>query len=68
VSAIRITSAQVRQLRRNLKMSQQEFAEHIGASIAAVQSWEQGKLTPGTVAARRKLAGLIESHGQGEQK
>jgi len=48
-------------------MSQQEFAEHIGVSIAAVQSWEQGKSTPGTVAARRTLTRLIESH-QGAQK
>ena len=67
MNASRITSAQVHQLRRDLKMSQQEFAEHIGVSIAAVQSWEQGKSTPGTVAARRTLTRLIESH-QGAQK
>jgi putative transcriptional regulator len=36
----------VKAIRQNLKMTQEEFAAHIGASKGAVRDWEQGRCEP----------------------
>ena len=39
---------QVQGLREEANMTQTEFAEYLGLSVRAVQSWEQGKRKPMT--------------------
>ena len=36
----------VRQVRRKLKLSQREFAQVIGVSVATLRNWEQGRRKP----------------------
>ena len=37
---------QIKQIRRQLKMSQQAFAAALGVSFATVNRWENGKAKP----------------------
>lgn len=39
-----LTSERIRGFRRSLGMSQEQFAEHIGAGLASVKRWEMGKI------------------------
>ena len=57
----RFTTAQVRQARAGLQMTQAQFAEHLGVSLGAVRAWEQGRTSPGTVAAQRAVERAIKS-------
>ena len=36
----------IRRIRRKVRMSQTEFAEHFGVSVRTVQDWEQGRRVP----------------------
>ena len=38
--------SEVRRVRRNLGMTQEEFAETYGLSLATVRDWEQGRTEP----------------------
>ena len=40
----------VKKIRKKLKMSQSEFAEHFGFSVRTLQEWEQGRKVPSGVA------------------
>jgi putative transcriptional regulator len=42
----------VRRVRESLNLSQSLFAQFLGASLAAVRSWEQGKRPPSPLACR----------------
>jgi putative transcriptional regulator len=42
----------VRRVRESLRLSQPLFAQFLGASLAAVRSWEQGKRPPSLMARR----------------
>ena len=44
--------SEARMLRRALGLSQKEFAEILGASVATVQAWESGKQKPDGVATK----------------
>ena len=46
------TGNDVRRVRDALKLSQPLFARFLGASLAAVRSWEQGKRPPSPMACR----------------
>ena len=39
-----LTSEEIRERRRRLGMSQQQFAQHLGVGIASVKRWEMGKI------------------------
>lgn len=58
------TGGRITALRKALGMNQGEFADHIGASPAAVCRWESGAREPrGSMAVR--LSGLIARHIDG---
>lgn len=40
----RLTSAQIREARRRMKLSQDQFAKHLGVGIASVKRWETGQV------------------------
>lgn len=37
---------EIKELRRDLGLTQVQFAERLGVSVCAVQAWEQGKRQP----------------------
>ena len=40
------TGASIRELRRNLRMTQEEFAHTLGITVATVNRWENGHAKP----------------------
>jgi DNA-binding XRE family transcriptional regulator len=52
----------IKQLRKQLILTQTEFAELLGVSFQSVNRWEKGKHEP-TIKAKRKLAPLFLNHG-----
>ena len=42
----RIEAANVKQIRQQLGLSQREFAQLLGVSVATVQNWEQNRRRP----------------------
>lgn len=51
-------SIDVKAIRKNLKLTQAQFADRFGFTIGAVQDWEQGRRTP--EASARILLKLVE--------
>ncbi len=43
----------VKEVRKRLKLSQEEFAEQLGVSFATVNRWENGKTLPSKLALAR---------------
>ena len=41
-----ITSPEIKEIRKKLNVSQNEFAMMIGVSVRTLQNWEQGRRTP----------------------
>lgn len=56
----------VRAIRKNLGMTQDEFASHFGFSKAAVRDWEQGRARP--LAASRVLLVVIDKEPEAVQR
>lgn len=52
---------QIRAMRKNLNVSQSEFASMLNASTGAVQKWERGAKRPNPFA--RKLLNILERQG-----
>lgn len=50
--------ARIRNLRRELNMTQENFAHEIGVTFATVNRWENGRTTPNKVA--QKVLRLLE--------
>jgi len=50
----------IRQLRRNLRMTQEEFAHTLGITVATVNRWENGHAKPSKLA-RRALERLAQA-------
>jgi putative transcriptional regulator len=61
-SAPQLTDIDVARLRRDLKLSQGEFAVSFGVSIGTLQGWEQGRRQP--VGPARVLLNLIRKNPQ----
>jgi len=59
-SAPQLTDIDVARLRRDLKLSQGEFAVSFGVSIGTLQGWEQGRRQP--VGPARVLLNLIRKN------
>jgi putative transcriptional regulator len=51
----------VRSLRRELKMTQEEFAHELGITVGTVNRWENGRFRPSKLA-RATLLELAERH------
>jgi len=52
----------VRSLRRELKMTQEEFAHELGITVGTVNRWENGRFRPSKLA-RATLLEFAERHG-----
>ncbi len=52
----------VRNLRRELKMTQEEFAHELGITVGTVNRWENGRFRPSKLA-RATLLEFAERHG-----
>lgn len=55
----------IREQRKRLGMTQEEFANRLGVSTRTVQNWEQGGAIPASSrnAIERLLGGVEEKHG-----
>jgi putative transcriptional regulator len=56
----------VRSLRRELKMTQEEFAHELGITVGTVNRWENGRFRPSKLA-RATLLEFSERHGRPTQ-
>lgn len=52
----------VRGLRREVKMTQEEFAHELGITVGTVNRWENGRFRPSKLA-RATLAEFAQKHG-----
>lgn len=50
---------QIKEIRKKLNLSQEEFAKKLGVSFASVNRWENGQTKPSKLA-RRQIMSLIE--------
>lgn len=57
----------VKELRKQLGLSQEELAHALGVSFATVNRWENGKTTPSKLA-RRQLDWFRREHADGIEK
>jgi len=55
-------SALVRTLRRELKMTQEEFAHELGITVGTVNRWENGRFRPSKLA-KATIVEFAERHG-----
>ena len=53
------TGTSIRELRRNLRMTQEEFAHTLGITVATVNRWENGHAKPSKLA-RRAIDRLVQ--------
>jgi putative transcriptional regulator len=53
------TGTNIRELRRNLRMTQEEFAHTLGITVATVNRWENGHAKPSKLA-RRAIDRLVQ--------
>ena len=56
------TAARVRKLRRELGLTQPEFAKRLGVTVAAIQHWENERREPGGSA--KALFQLLERNAE----
>lgn len=64
----RFSAAQIRQIRTKLGLTQAELAAEVGVGLGTVSTWEQGRASPGSIAARtglQRLAELAEAEATG---
>jgi DNA-binding transcriptional regulator YiaG len=45
-----MTRFEIRELRKGLKLTQQQFATDLGVALSTVQSWEAGTTSPSPMA------------------
>ncbi len=57
---------QVKDVRRQLSLSQEELAHALGVSFATVNRWENGKTTPSKLARRQFLLFCAEQVKKGK--
>ena len=48
-----MTPSQLKEARQSLGLTQEQLADEIGASLASVRNWEQGRCKVNRVAARQ---------------
>ena len=52
----------IKKLRSKMLLTQMEFAQFLGVSLASINRWETGRFEP-TMKIKRKLAPLFKEHG-----
>lgn len=57
----------IKTIRTNMLLTQEEFADKLGVSFETVNRWENGRHEP-TMKAKRKIKRLLESEGTFEVK
>ena len=57
-----MTDIDIRELRRKLKLTQQELAKKLGVDVITVSRWEREEARPSRLA-QRELARLLRSIG-----
>lgn len=57
-----MTSSQIKQARQSLGLTQEQLADEIGASLASVRNWEQGRCKVNRVAARQ-IKKMLDNQG-----
>lgn len=58
-----MTSSQIKQARQSLGLTQEQLADEIGASLASVRNWEQGRCKVNRVAARQ-IQKMLDNQGK----
>lgn len=58
-----MTQEQLKQARQSLGLTQEQLADEIGASLASVRNWEQGRCKVNRLAARQ-IERMIKSEGE----
>lgn len=58
MSANKQQGSPIHELRRRLKMTQEEFAHAIGVTVSTVNRWENGHIEPSRLA-RKAMEGLV---------
>ena len=70
-----MTGSELQEARRKLGLTQEQLADEIGASLASVRNWEQGRCKVNRVAAKQvetmlksieKQAGDTNEHGKNQ--
>jgi DNA-binding transcriptional regulator YiaG len=52
----RLKAEEVQQIRKELKLTQQELAHELGVAVSTINRWENGKSQPGRMACKLLLA------------
>ena len=50
---VRMTPVEIKNIRQNLMISQEDFARKIGVTISTIHRWEKGKSKPSKLALLR---------------
>lgn len=58
-----MTRDQLKQARHSLGLTQEQLADDIGASLASVRNWEQGRCKVNRVAAKQ-IRKMLDSQGK----
>ena len=58
-----MTHTQIKQARKQLGLTQEQLADEIGASLASVRNWEQGRCKVNRVAARQ-IQKMLDNQGK----
>jgi DNA-binding transcriptional regulator YiaG len=58
-----MTNNELKEARQMLSLTQEQLADEIGASLASVRNWEQGRCKVNRVAARQ-IQRLLDSQGK----
>ncbi|MGC8732109.1 MAG: helix-turn-helix domain-containing protein [Halothiobacillaceae bacterium] len=64
------TAALVKELRRRLELTQEQFAQKVGVTYSTVNHWENGKRTPQPFLLRRlhEIKGELDALGKKSTK
>ncbi len=58
-----MTNNELKEARQSLGLTQERLADEIGASLASVRNWEQGRCKVNRVAAKQ-IQNMLDSHGK----
>ena len=58
-----MTGSELKQARQSLGLTQEQLADEIGASLASVRNWEQGRCKVNRVAAKQ-IQKVLDNQGK----
>ncbi len=62
----RLTAVEVQEIRKELRLTQQDLAHELGVAVSTINRWENGKTQPGRMACKLLLA-VKEATALGER-